>query len=74
MGGVIHAIQEGNLPLVAFHLHMFAIGNQRATEAFSVAVVMGELIVVWENFQLCNNPCIRSVQSSADVMSQCANA
>ena len=48
MSGVIHTVQEGNLLRVAFDLHILAIDYQRATEAFSVAVVVCNLIVVRE--------------------------
>jgi len=74
MCGVVHTIQERNLSFVTFHLHMLAICNQRAAEAFPVAVVMCDLIVVWQLFQFIYNPCICSIKSSANAMSKCTNA
>lgn len=74
MCGVIHAVQERNLLLVAFHLHVLAIGNQRATEAFPVAVIMSNLVVVWESFQFCNNPSVRCTNANMCSVSKGTNA
>jgi hypothetical protein len=70
---VIHAIEEGNLLLVALHLHIFSINNQGTTEAFAVAIVMRDLVVVGKVLQLFYDPCIRSIESSTDTVCKCAN-
>ena len=74
MCGVVHAIQERNLLLVAFHLHMFAIGHQRAAEAFPVAVVVSDLIVVWEHCEFFHYFPVRSTNAHMSSVRKCANA
>lgn len=51
MRDVIHAVDEGNLLVVAFHRHILSIDNQRATESLPVAVPGRDVIVVRKRFQ-----------------------
>ena len=59
--GVVHAIQKGNLFIVAFHLHMLSVRHQRAAEAFAIAIPSSEFIVVWKTLQFFHNVCVCSV-------------
>ena len=51
MGDVIHTVDEGNLLLVALHGDVLPIDDQRASEAFPVAVPGCDVIVVWKGCQ-----------------------
>ena len=70
---VIHAVEKRDLLLVAFNLHMLTIYNQSSTETFSVAVVVCDLIVVGEDFQLCNNPPVCCTNTNMSSMSKGSN-
>lgn len=74
MRGVIHTVQERNLLLVSFHLHILSIDSQRPTETFPVAIVMCYLIVVRKLVQLIYNPRIRPVEPFSNSLSKCADA
>ena len=73
MCGVIHAIQKWNLSLVPFDLHVLSIHNQSATEAFSVAVVMRHIVVMRKKLQLFYDPCVCSIKTFANTMSNGSN-
>lgn len=73
MCGVIHSVEEWNLLLVAFYLHILPIHDKCAAEAFPVAVPLCDLIVVRKNFQLFNNPSVRSANTSMTSVSKCAD-
>ena len=69
MGGVVHTVQERNLLFVTLYFHVFSINNQSATEAFTIAIVVGDLVVVWKRLQLFNNPSVR--RTNANTSSVC---
>ena len=73
MCGVIHAIQERNLLLVVFHLHILSIDHQRATEAFSVAIVVGDLVVVGKLLEFFNDPSVCRTNTNMSSMSKGTN-
>lgn len=61
---VIHAVDEGNLLLVAFDGDVFPIHNQRASEALPVAVPGGDIVVMRQCLQLLHQACVRRIEPS----------
>lgn len=71
---VIDAVDERNLPIVAFHSYKLSIDDEKAAEAFGVAVRECDLIVVRKMLQLCDYPIVGSIRSFADPCSERSSA
>lgn len=74
MRDVIHAVDEGDLLIVAFHSDILSIHDERASEAFPVAVPGGDIVIMRQSIQFLLHPCVRRVQPSSDAGGQRADA
>jgi len=74
MGGVIHAVEEGNLFGVPFHLHILTISYKRTAEAFAIAVVVGNLVVVGKLLKLFYDPPVCRTNTDVSSVSKSADA
>ena len=71
---VIDAVDERNLPIVAFHSNELSIDNKEATETFGIAVGERDLVIVRESIQFAHERSVGGINALADACSECAGA
>ena len=74
VGDVIHAVDERNLLVVAFHGHILPIDDQRAAEALPIAVPGSDVVVVWQSLQFLYQTCIGRIKTSIDACGERTDA
>ena len=74
MRPVVDAVEERNLLLVTLHCNVLAVHNEGASEAFPIAVPGGDVVVVREPCQLCDDSRVRSIEAPADPRRKRTNA
>jgi len=70
---VINAVEERNLLLVPLHLHELPIHDKFSPEAFPVAVVPCDIVVVGESIEFFYDSGIRAIQALSDAFGKCAD-
>ena len=71
---VINAVDEGNLAVVAFDRYELSVHDQKAAEAFGIAVAERDLVVVRKSIQCRDDPSVRRINAFAYPRSECTNA
>lgn len=74
MREVVDAVDERNLLIVTFHLHIFPVHDEEAAEAFGIAVREGDLIVMGKHIQFLHNSPIRRINAFSDPRSERTDA
>lgn len=74
VGQVVDAVDEGNLPVVAFDCHILSIDHQKPAEAFGIAVAERDLVVVRESIQFMYERSVGRVNAFADAGRERAGA
>ena len=74
MREVIHAVDERDLLIVAFHRHVLSIDHKRSTETLGIAVPLGDFIIVWDGGQFLHELSVRPADAFAIIRGKRTNA
>lgn len=74
MGGVINAVDEGNLPIESFHSNELPIDDETPTKSLGIAVPGSDIVVMRELLEFPHHSLVRRIETAIDPRRQRADA